>query len=341
MHPTLRQLIALAIVIAPALAFEAALAQSPPQQSADAVPPALTEAVQAVPTGPAETAAPLQVAQLPNQPLAGRAGPTGQPPVPVGPPFQLTPVQQQFVDQILMMWENESAKIKTFDCQFERWEYDPVFGPGANIPLLKSRGSLTYSKPDKGSFKIDEIRRWTQANPNVQGDWLLQDQEIGEHWVCDGKAVYEYKHGKKQLVVQPLPEDMRGKSIVDGPLPFLFGAEAAKLKSRYWMRSTQGNEATLQLEAFPRFQADAANYHHVEIMLERKTMLPKAIQVHMPNGRSRAVYMFENESINGKFNALFGALFKSPRTPLGWTRIVQQPPPGQPQASAPQPTAQR
>jgi len=159
---------------------------------------------------------------------------------------------------------------------------------------------------------------------------------VGEHWVCDGKAIYEYKHNKKQLVVQPLPLEMRGKSIVDGPLPFLFGAEAKKMKARYWIRSPQGNATTITLQAYPRRQVDAANYHHVEVMLDRKTMLPKAIQVHMPNNRNRAVYMFSKPAINGKMNQLFAAFFQSPRTPLGWTRVVQPLPGTNPQAALPQ-----
>ena len=283
-----------------------------------------------------------RIARLPGQ--TGQPGPATASRGQIGPPFQLSPVEQQFVDQILQMWENESAKIKTFDCQFERWEYDPVFGPGGNIPAIKSRGQLTYAKPDKGSFKINEIRRWTQKDPNGEGDWVLQEHEVGEHWVCDGKAIYEYKHEKKQLIVQPLPEEMRGKSIVDGPLPFLFGAEADKLKRRYWIRSKQSDETKIWLEAYPRTQADAANYQHVEVMLDRKTMQPTAIQVFMPNGRSRAVYMFLNPTINGKLSQLFGTIFSSPRTPLGWTRVVQEAPAEQPvgpQAAQPGETKQR
>jgi TIGR03009 family protein len=263
---------------------------------------------------------------------------------PVGAPFQLSPVEQQFVDQILQQWENQSATVKTFDCKFERWEYDPVFGPGDETPMIKSKGQLTYSKPDKGSFKIDEIFRYIQKDQSQPGDYVLQEHEVGEHWVCDGKAVYEYKHDKKQLVVQPLPEDMRGKSIVDGPLPFLFGAEADKLKDRYWIRTKQSDDATIWLEAYPRTQADAANYHHVEVMLDRKTMMPNAIQVHMPNGRSRAVYMFQDPKVNGTLNQLFGAMFSSPRTPLGWTRVVQETPEETPpgsQAANPQDLQQR
>ncbi len=270
-----------------------------------------------------------QVAQLDGQP-------TGQQ-VAIGPPFQLNEVEKQFVNQVLTMWENESDKIATYNCQFDRLEYDPVFGPGDDTPLIISHGQLTYAKPDKGSFKIEEIERWVQKDKQQPGEHVLQKNEVGEHWVCDGKAVYEYNHKNRQLVVQPLPPELRGKSIADGPLPFLFGAEAGKMKQRYWIRSQQSDAATIRLEAYPRRQVDAANYHHVEVMLDRKTMLPAAIQVHMPNNRNRAVYIFKDPTINGKMDKLFGGFFQSPRTPLGWTKVVQ-PQPGDnagPQAALP------
>jgi TIGR03009 family protein len=152
--------------------------------------------------------------------------------------------------------------------------------------------------------------------------------------VCDGKAVYEYNHRSKQLVVTPIPEEMRGQSIVDGPLPFLFGAEATKLMERYWIRSKQGSAEQIWLEAYPRRQVDAANYDYVEVMLARKTMQPTAIQVHLPGGQQRHVYMFREPTINGKMEAWFGSLFSAPRTPLGWTRVVQQDPAAAPPHAA-------
>ena len=268
--------------------------------------------------------------QAPGQ--LGRPGPVGPPQQRfIGPPFQLNQVEQQFVDQILQMWETESAKIKTFNCQFERWEYNLVFGPGSEIPLYKSLGQLSYSKPDKGSFKIEEIRTYKQESQEQPGDWFLEKQKVGEHWVCDGKATYEYNHEKKQLIVRPIPAQMQGQAIVDGPLPFLFGAEAEKLKRRYWIRSKASNAITIHLEAYPRRQEDAANYQRVEVMLDRKKMMPMAIQVHMPNGQERAVYMFKDPKVNSQLEKLLAAVFNAPRTPLGWTRLVEEIPTGQPQ----------
>ncbi len=257
---------------------------------------------------------------LPESPIVGAPAQTTigpqQTAQPGGPPFQLTDVEQQFVMQVLKMWETESAKINTFNASFDRWEYDAVFGPGTSEPLIKSTGTLSYSKPDKGSFKIDEIKRWTKtdpqnAAPDAPGAYQAQKDEVGEHWVCDGKAVYQYNHHDKQLVVTPIPPEMRGQDIVDGPLPFLFGAKADKLMDRYWIRSNKSNAEQIFLEAHPRRQADALNYDYVEVILERKTMQPTAIQVHLPGGKQRHVYMFNAPTINGKMEAWFGNLFSA------------------------------
>ena len=253
--------------------------------------------------------------ELPGQPIAQ----------PGGPPFPIDPVEQQFVEQILQMWETESSKVKTFTSDFQRLEYDAVFGPGAETPIIISTGRVSYAKPDQGSFKIESIKRWApnDANNPEGGKHVLQKNEVGEHWVCDGKAVYEYDHRNKQLVVTPIPPEMRGKSIVDGPLPFLFGAEAKKIQQRYWIKVAQSNPNQIQLEAYPRRASDAQNYRQVDVMLDRKSMQPTALQVHLPGGQQRHVYMFEDPTINGKLDGLFGNLFNKPVVPIGWKRVIQ------------------
>ncbi|HMP05644.1 MAG TPA: hypothetical protein PJ982_04790, partial [Lacipirellulaceae bacterium] len=219
-----------------------------------------------------------------------------------------------------------------------------VFGPGETKPLLVRQGPLSYSKPDKGSFKIDKTTRWTATdpqNPAAGGTYTEQD-EIGEHWVCDGKAVFEYNHRQKQLVVTPIPEGMRGRAIADGPLPFLFGAEAQKLMQRYDIRPLQGNPEQIWLKAYPRYANDAANYESVEVILDRKTMHPVALKVYLPGRQQQHVYTFDAPTINGKLDAWFGGLFSAPRTPFGWTRVVvdDTPAPG-PQAAMPGDGVQR
>jgi TIGR03009 family protein len=329
-----------------ALGLALSVQSAPAQQAA----PAATIGIQSTAAAGAQL---TPSNQLPVQP--GVAGPqaAGQPgaaPVqPVGPPFQLNELEQQFVLQTLQMWEQESSQINTFNAESERWEYDAVFGPGANTPMIKSMGSLSFSKPDKGSFRIEKINRWTKKDPqstaaDAPGDWAHQPEEIGEHWVCDGKAIYEYQHRDKQLVVTTIPPDMRGQNIVEGPLPFLFGAKADRLISRYWIRVARSTETEIWLEAYPRWPSDAANYNSVDVMLDRKTMQPKGIQVNLPGGQQRHTYIFNTKTmkVNEKnLGAWFTGLFSSPRTPLGWKKVMADQAAAAPQAANPQAPIQR
>jgi TIGR03009 family protein len=281
--------------------------------------------------------------------------PGAQPQAPAAPllpaGFQLNALQQGLLDQVLDAWQKESGKIQTFSCPFERLEYVMAFGPvinGQAAPLNKNQGELTYSKPDKGSFQINKIFTYKeqpapagQPQAAKRGDWVEQPDAIGEHWVCDGKSIYEYRRDQKQVVERPLPPQMQGQAIADGPLPFLFGAEAAKLKQRYWMRIDDRNKNPNQIwiNALPKFQEQAANFRQVDVILDRNRQLPLAMQVTLPNG-DRQVYVFKLEAAteNGTLDRIQQALFERPRTPFGWKHVVenvpvaQAPQPAQPQA---------
>ncbi|MHB1034273.1 MAG: TIGR03009 domain-containing protein [Pirellulales bacterium] len=242
---------------------------------------------------------PSQAAPQPvENPAARRVAPAPQ------EPFQLTPQQQAALDLVLRAWEQRSAKVDTFKCSFTRWEYDPVFGPtDPNAPKNVSQGNLKYKTPDKGMFRV------AGTTP--------------EQWVCDGKSIFEFNYTKRELIERKLPPDMQGKAIVDSPLPFLFGAQADRLKQRYFMRILPASQkGQILLEAYPRFRQDAANFRKTELLLTEKDMLPFALQIFLPNGKSRTVYQFENVSIN---NILDIFDFSSPRTPLGWKKIVEDP----------------
>ncbi len=302
---------------------------------------------------PAPNAYPASAAGTSQQPAAQGPVPTagqapGQAAVAAGqaptPPlgFPLQGVDLQFIQQTLQMWENTSSTVMTYSAEFEKLTYDGVWGNGLNKPMMLSTGTLSFSKPDKGSFKVDKISRWVKKDPKNEsaeapGEWTVQPDEVGDHWVCDGKAVYEYNHRDKQLVVTAIPEEMRGQAISNGPLPFLFGAKAADLMDRYWIRSKQSDPADIWLEAYPRRQGDAQNYDHVDVLLDRKTMQPKAIQVHLPTGQQRDVYQFRNAKLNEKnIGSWFTGLFSSPRTPIGWTKVRSEEVHPAPQAARPQ-----
>src|SRR3954469_2216049 len=176
-------------------------------------------------TAAQQNIAPPGSAQQNAQPAGQQAAPPAMQQVPG--PFQLNVVQQAALNQVLDAWQQSSGNISTFQCSFERWEYNNAFGPGNNIPLNKNKGKLTYQKPDKGSIEITEINAFRQAPPQPgqqpaaagQGDWVPQAGAIGEHWVCDGKSVFEFRANQKQVVEHAIPVELQGQAIADGPLP--------------------------------------------------------------------------------------------------------------------------
>lgn len=302
-------------------------------------------------TGPTQAPTVPQVANLPS--VSGQPAPpqqpgqplsAGQQPPPVQAPFLLTPQQEQFLDQVLGIWERESDKIQLFKSEFKLFEYDATL-LDPQVPTKFCYGEVRYSKPDKGYYEIKTIHV-AQPNPdpakqqaaNVNERFVFPlSQEQGEKWICDGQAIFEFAASKKQVIERRLPPEMLGKAISDGPLPFVFGVEAAKLKKRYWLRIiTPPNEQTnTWIEAYPKFRADAANYQRIEIVLRNQDLMPQAVQVFMPNNlpdkKVSKVYVFDNPQANGVLATIgnFMGMFVRPQLPLGWQWEVENPGQGQ------------
>ena len=257
-------------------------------------------------------------------------GQASQPPaerVAVAPPVQppvLSPQEQAMLDQLLAAWEARNAAVRTWSCTFHKWEYNawsPAGPNGDQLAFAESTGELKYAAPDKGLFHVKESKQWSPEARRYE----VRSGEFGEHWVCNGESIYEYRHSEKQLRETRLPPEMRGKAISDGPLPFVFGAKAETLKKRYWMRIITPPEVRDQvwLEALPRFQADAANFSKVELILQARDLMPFAIQIYKPGGSDRDVYQFDPRT-----NLIDKGLdmirdFAKPITPFGYKYVLE------------------
>jgi TIGR03009 family protein len=264
-----------------------------------------------------------------------------QPPAPRQPPA-LAPQEQAALDQLLAAWEARSAAVKTWACTFHKWEYNawsPADDKGERLAFAESTGELKYGAPDKGLFHVKQSKQW---NPQTRR-YEVRGGEAGEHWVCNGESIFEFRHADRQLRETKLPPEMRGKAISDGPLPFVFGAKADTLKKRYWMRiiTPPGVPDQIWLEALPRFQADAANFSKVELILQARDLMPFAIQIYKPGGQDRDVYQFDpRTSLIDKGLDLFRD-FAKPTTPLGYKYVLEDvqsappPPPAGPRPPVP------
>jgi TIGR03009 family protein len=252
----------------------------------------------------------------------------------------LTREQELELVRILRAWEERSSKVRTMASDFRRWDYDEVFGHrDAQHQLIpkESQGEIKYAAPDRGLYHITKTR---EVAGMQGGQPQFQERtEAGEHWVCDGQSIWEYNYEKKQLIERRLPPELQGKAIADGPLPFLFGAQADKLLARYWMRVVPpppNAQNQIWLEAFPKHQADAANFRRATVILDGVTLLPQAIEVRLPNGKSWHVHQFQNSLVNNN-NPLrfFQGDFAKPALPRGWVKVEDSPRAAQAAAQGP------
>ncbi len=91
---------------------------------------------------------------------------------------------------------------------------------------------------------------------------------------------------------------MRGKAIAEGPLPFMFGAKAASIRRRYWIREIprEQKDQPYQLELVPKGRGSA--FTRVKIYLDPKKFMLERIDIFDLNGRGKVFYSFKNRRIN-------------------------------------------
>jgi TIGR03009 family protein len=281
---------------------------------------------------------PTGVPQYPNPQFGPQPRVADNRPLAIPRPMQpewlpISREEEEYIDQLLKFWEFKSGNIQRYRCRFKRWQYDPVFGPRDTF-FTYSEGAVQYSAPDKGLFKVDAMVFYTPpAAPGERPKYVTRPGDSGEHWVCDGHYIYEFDAKQEKLFQRELPPEMRGKAIVDGPLPFLFGAKADQIKQRYWVHVTTPRDAKDEywLEAVPKTAQDAANFKKVGIILAKEDYLPKAIEIYPVNydertNPARTVFQFERREIDFRDLAdliPFNKQFFDPATPSGWERVVE------------------
>jgi len=250
--------------------------------------------------------------------------------------WPLPEAHQKYVDDVLEYWEYSSAKINRYECKFARYNYDPAIlplPPGAKElqPWQYTEGVIKYMAPDKAMYKAEKILRYQRAQQEGEQDGYqeLPIEKFGDHWVCDGKSIFEFNHGQKELRQIHLPPEAQGEAISKGPLPFLFRAKKSEILDRFWIRPvTPANvENEYWLEAWPKTQDDAAQFRAVRIIIDRDAYLPKAL-ILMSRTEAYETFHFNDPKVNFSLaDHLLGPWrrdFYEPATPKGWQKIVER-----------------
>lgn len=281
----------------------------------------------------------------PTAPVRGPA--IAQPavaPIPMQPDWvaNMDPQQIKWIDDVLRFWETRSEKIKLFECRFQRWDYDGGFLANEKWqPRTYAEGSIKYAQPDKGLYHVEKLILNQPGAAGQPPQQVVQNPELGEHWICNGEHVYSFEANKKQVTKTPLPPEMRGKAIADGPLPFLFGAKAETIKARYWIHGLpNGPPGKYWLEAVPKSRDDAQNFKQVRIILDQQDFLPESLEIFAPNHNppqndARQTYQFISRNAKDEATIkdliaksvdplkLFNREFFDVRPPLGWKMVEQ------------------
>ncbi len=239
---------------------------------------------------------------------------------------------QAQMDGVLEKWSKASEQITRLEGNVTRMVYDLTFETES-----QARGEFAYEKPDKGRIDI---------TPEAITDKLIAEREQlvekailekkpprvrcrkdgkpfqlvtcqSEQWWCDGTRIFSIDLQKKQALVSQIPVEMQGGNIMDSPLPFLFGMPPERAKRRFEMGFHEGRfdskAPVVRLVIYPNLPQDGQNWHHADVMLDMKTMLPVAVQMYDPAETRITVYRFSDLQIN---ETLFQKLiFRSGFTP--------------------------
>ena len=260
------------------------------------------------------------------QPSFGQPQPVRQPqslgqPQPVGAqpniqprsnaPFELTPQQQEQVNNVLNFWENYTKGIKKFEADFDLYSYPAVSVGGTDVnsapKAQQTTGFLKYEAPNKGIFRVDGPPK--------------------ELYRCNGKSVYTYNFDKKEINEYKYSDGaVTAQELKKGPMAFLFGASAATLRDRYWIRLLPlppgAPQGQIWLEAYPKYQEDLQDMTKAELIINVKPCKPVAFQRYSPNG-DRQSYALKNIKVN-KFELFGGEPFEP--NERGWTVITSSQP---------------
>lgn len=178
------------------------------------------------------------------------------------------------MEDLLKRWEAKSKTIETLSVKYTRFDKDPVFDV-----TKRFEGDAKLRKPDFVYLDFFEV---VKDKPRT----------FDERIVCDGKKVYQFRGGTKQVFIYPLPKNQEDKALNQGALPFLFGMSAAKAKSRYEM-TFRGETATAYfIQIVPLLPIDREEYVQAYVKLGKDTLLPEAIQLLSPNLKETKTFTF-------------------------------------------------
>lgn len=222
--------------------------------------------------------------------------------------------------RVLEDWSRKSAAIERLEGEILRRTYDTAFG----VERI-GEGYFYFEAPDKGRLDLDAypITPKMRADRQKKGAKVRRKEGVPyklesdqrEKWVCDGKRIISVEVEDKTATVGKLPEELRGRNIMNGPLPFLFGLPPADAVARFEIemtrRPTQKNPFAW-LKAKPKRSDDQREWREADVILDTRTGLPSHVRLIKPSETLEEVYRFSKLKVNSRAGKVLGFFGRQP-----------------------------
>lgn len=235
------------------------------------------------------------------------------------------------LEDLLVVWERESAKIKRLRGPLVKYVYDEVYSVEK-----RADGQFWFEAPDRGRIDFEPSKLTDPSTKkNANGVPFTIAVEDHQRWICTGKQIFLIHDDQKLYDTVEIPVHQQGKNIINGPLPFLFGLKADQAKQRYHLttgsmhwpqgkveKDKDGRKVQyppqIHIVAAPKLEVDAKEWCRAEVLLT-KDFLPTAIRLINPQETAETVYRFIPSKMSANERVWFNDPFND-RPPAEYIR---------------------
>jgi outer membrane lipoprotein-sorting protein len=199
------------------------------------------------------------------------------------------------LDSVLAKWEQASQAIRTFDAQFTRITYDPVFDREQ-----RSQGRFYFEAPDRGYFGDDTSIAfvWTDV-----GSFVV-DHRNKTSMLCPRETIHLVRRQIGQMPTDTFWQRLRKQCTLAVAATFCpeellpaFLNLSTQAECQRFDFTVEQRDGKLLLKAVPKKQQDRGFYREINVMLDADSYLLLAYRTIDPSG-DRTVYLFSDTKIN-------------------------------------------
>lgn len=223
--------------------------------------------------------------------------------------------------QVLTNWSQKSGGVQRLEGEIVRRTYDFAFG----VERIGT-GYFYYESPDKGRLDLAAVEinpamlkarqaKGARVRRKPDGTPYTLESDAPEKWVCDGERIINMNVQNKTAMVLKLLEEQRGRNIMNGPLPFLFGLPPDEAVDRFHLEllaAPTAKNPMAKLRAKPKRPADAQAWKVAEVFLDTRTGLPAHVRLINPAESGEEVYSFRKLKSNARVGGFLHIFTRNP-----------------------------